>query len=144
VNPQINWSKVLQELNKLADVDKIKREVKKVGIELRKFDINAHLSPSAKARLKNVEQSYQKLSRSIHKTQRQVDREFNRVLRNLKKHRSQAEKSLLTFKKTANSHKKKLEKVSMDLKKRVMKRAGVQSPMKKTTGKKATNRKAKA
>lgn len=117
---QVNWAKVKAELNKYADLERLKGEVHRLSQELRKFDINAHLSPSAQERLKTVETKYHEISKTLNRTQRQVDREVNRVLRNLKSQRARAEKGLNTVKAAALQQRKKLEKASADLKAKVL------------------------
>ena len=117
---QVNWTKLKAELNKYADLENLKGEVHRLSQELRKFDINAHLSPSAKVRLKTVETKYHEISKTLNRTQRQVDREVNRVLRNLKTQRARAEKGLTMVKAAAIEQRRKLEKASADIKARVL------------------------
>lgn len=139
--PQVNWSKVMAELNKITDVDRLKREVQRLGNEIRKFDINAHLSPTARERLKAVESKYHEVSKTLNRTQRQVDREFNRVLRNLKVQRDKAEKSFEDVKAAAKKQRAKFEKASTVLKARVLK---VTAQKKKAKRKTTRKRPAKA
>lgn len=117
---QVNWAKVKAELNKYADLERLKGEVHRLSEELKKFDINSHLSPSAKDRLKSVEAKYHDISKTLHRTQRQVDREVNRVLRNLKTQRARAEKGLKMVKSVALDQRKKLEKASAEIKAKVL------------------------
>jgi hypothetical protein len=138
VAPQVNWSKLLSELNKIADVDRLKSEVQRIGNEIRKFDINAHLSPTARERLKVVESKYQEVSKTLNRTQRQVDREFNRILRNLKGQRARAEKRIELVKVAAKKQKTKLEKASTQLKARLMKAASQKKKSKAGTKRKKT------
>lgn len=135
VAPQVNWTKLMAELGKITDIDRLKTEVQRISKEIRKFDIHAHLSPTARERLKKVETKYQEVSKTLNRTQRQVDREFNRVLRNLKDQRSRAEKGLAVVKEAALEQKRKLEKASTDLKSRVF-----QTKRKKTKRKSAARK----
>ena len=139
--PQVNWQKIMQEVSKLSDVDHLKTEVKRISQELRKFDINEYLSPTAKRRLKVVEQRYQNISKTINRTQRQVDREVNRMIRNLKARRAVAEKTLKTVK--AKAQRKRLEKVSADLRGRITKKKASATKKRRpqTTAKKKTRKK---
>jgi hypothetical protein len=136
VAPQVNWSKLLNELNKIADVERLKTEVRRIGQEIRKFDINAHLSPTARERLKTVEGKYHEITKTLSRTQRQVDREFNRVLRNLKTQKNKAEKGLEVVKAAARTQKRRLEKASADIRERVLKAANGRVK-RKTTRKKS-------
>ena len=85
---QVNWQKIRNEFQRLADVDKLKAEVQRIGTEIRKFDYHSVLSPAAQAKVKTFEKRYSVLMRTIHQAQRQMDREFNRVLRQIKVHRT--------------------------------------------------------
>ena len=38
MNAQVNWKKIRTELQRLADVDKLKTEVTRIGNEIRNFD----------------------------------------------------------------------------------------------------------
>lgn len=135
---QINWSKMKSELSKYADLEKLKGEVNRLGQELRKFDIHAHLSPTAKQRLKTVEDRYHEISKSLAKAQRQVDREVSRVLRQIKTQRAKAEKSLTQVKTMAKAQRKKLEKASTHIASRVMSATTKKKTVKKRTTRKKT------
>ena len=135
---QVNWKKIRNELQRLADVDKLKSEVQRIGTEIRKFDFHTVLSPSAQTKVKNFEKRYAELMRTIHQAQRQMDREFNRILRQIKAHRSDVGK-------VVDQQKTKLEQVSRVMKKRFTKKAA--GPV-RTAGtpkrKKTTTKKRKA
>jgi hypothetical protein len=135
---QVNWSKIVGELNKLADMEKIRSEVNRISQEIRKFDIQAHLSPKAKERLKTVETRYQEIAKTIHRTQRNVDREFSKILRNLKDHRSKAEKSIAIIRKAAMEQKKRIKKASDEIKSRVISATSTEG-----TGKKSARKRSK-
>jgi hypothetical protein len=128
MNTQVNWKKIRGEFQRLADVEKLKTEVHRIGSEIRKFNFHSVLSPSAATKVKNFEKRYSELMRTIHQAQRQMDREFNRILRQIKVHRSDVNKVVA-------QQKNKLEKASTVLKKRFTKKAA-SKPM--------TARKAKA
>lgn len=130
VAPQVNWEKLKDELNKIANVERLKSEVQRISHEIKKFDINARLSPTARERLKTMESKYFEISKTITRTQRQVDREFNRVLRNLKDQRQKAEKGLDFVLQTAQEQRRRLEKAGKDIKSRVLEATG-RKPKKK-------------
>ena len=143
MNTQVNWKKIRNELQRLADVEQLKGEVARIGSEIRKFDFHSVLSPSAAQKVKTFEKRYTVLMRTIHQAQRQMDREFNRILRQIKTHRSDVTK-------VVTDQKNKLEKVTTDFQKRFSKTAaksartagsGTRTTTKKATSKKATPRK---
>jgi hypothetical protein len=134
---QVNWKKIRTELQRLADVDKLKSEVSRIGAEIRKFDFHTVLSPAAQTKVKNFEKRYAELMRTIHQAQRQMDREFNKILRQIKTHRSDVGK-------VVDEQKAKLEKVSKQMKKRFTKKAaGPVRTAGNPTRKRATARKSK-
>src|SRR5687768_582968 len=116
MNTQVNWKKIRGEFQRLADVEKLKSEVARIGTEIRKFDFHSVLSPAAATKVKNFEKRYAELMRTIHQAQRQMDREFNRILRQIKVHRSDVNK-------VVTQQKNKLEKASTVLKKRFTKKS---------------------
>jgi hypothetical protein len=116
MNTQVNWKKIRDELQRFADVDKLKSEVQRIGTEIRNFDFHSVLSPAAQAKVKNFEKRYSELMRTIQSAQRQMDREFNRILRQIKAHRSDVGK-------VVDQQKTKLEKVSRQMRKRFTKKA---------------------
>ena len=116
MSTQVNWQKIRSEFQRLADVEKLKTEVHRIGREIRTFDYHAVLSPSAQAKVKNFEKRYSELMRNIQQAQRHMDREFNRVLRQIHVHRSDVRKAVA-------QQKSKLEKVSTDLRRRFAKRS---------------------
>lgn len=139
---QVNWQRIRSELTRLADVEELKGEVQRIGNEIRKFDFQSVLSPSAQAKVKTFEKRYNELMRTIAQAQRQMDREFTRILRQVKTHRTDVTKVVA-------QQKEKLEKVSTDFRKRFSmktkaaaatakraKTAGTST--RKTTAKKAT------
>lgn len=134
MNPQVNWRKIRNELQRFADVDTLKTEVHRIGQELRKFDFHSVLSPAAQTKVKTFEKRYADLMRTIHQAQRQMDREFNRILRRIHVHRSDVSKAV-------NQQKHKLEKVSVDLQKRFSKKAASKTPRTTAARKKTVGRK---
>ncbi len=92
------WMMRFEELLKVKNFSELKSEIQKIAnevqSEIQNFDINAHLGPLAKARLKKLEQRYNEVMKLVARTQKQFDREFNKSLRVLKKTRQDAEKHL--------------------------------------------------
>ncbi len=134
MNTQVNWKKIRSEFQRLADVDKLKSEVQRIGSEIRKFDFHSVLSPSAATKVKTFEKRYAELMRTIHQAQRQMDREFNRIMRQIKGHRSDVTKVVA-------QQKSKLEKVSRDMQKRFTKKAAGPVRTAGTPSRKKTTRK---
>lgn len=148
MSTQVNWQWIRSEFQRLADVEKLKSEVQRIGAELRNFDFQGVLSPRAKEKVKAFEKRYGEIMRTIHQAQRQVDREFNRVLRQIKTHR-------VDMSKVVTQQKDKLEKLSTDFRKRFSKStrtaktttsaaaAMAVNRRRKTTSKKAAGRRRK-
>ena len=116
MNTQVNWKKIRSEFNRLADVEKLKGEVSRIGTEIRKFDYHSVLSPNAQTKVKNFEKRYTDLMKTMHQAQRQMDREFNKLLRQIKVHRSDVNRVVA-------QQKNKLEQTAKVLKKRFTKKA---------------------
>ena len=93
-----HWVARFEELLKVKNFAELKSELQKIAAdvqtEIQSFDLNAHLSPTAKARLKKLEQRYNDVMKLVARAQKQFDREFNKSLRVLKKTRQDAEKHL--------------------------------------------------
>lgn len=117
------WVARLEELMNVKNVDDLKSELTKIATEIQKeiqsFDLNEHLSPEAKSRLKMLEQRYSEVTRSVQKAQRQFDREFNKSLRILKRTRQDAEKQLKGIKAKITKHRGTIAKASVQLKKKL-------------------------
>jgi hypothetical protein len=128
MNTQVNWKKIRNEFQRLADVEQLKGEVARIGTEIRNFDYHSVLSPNAQTKVKKFEKRYTDLMRTLHQAQRQMDREFSKLLRQIKVQRSDVNRVVA-------QQKGKLEKTAMVLKKRFTKKAA---------GKAAPARKAKA
>jgi hypothetical protein len=121
MNPQVNWQKLRGELNKLADVGKLKQDLQKIASELRKFDFHTILTPEAKERVKTFEKKYAELIKTVHQAQRQVDREVNKILRQVKGSAILADVKLENIRRVAFDQRERLNKVTQDLRKRFAK-----------------------
>lgn len=137
----INWEKIKAEIQKLTDVDYLSTELNRIANELKKFDVNAYLSPTAKTRLKDLEKRYSELLKGISKQQRQFDREFNKVVRSLKTHKTDIEKKLKVVQAKAKTQKAKVESVGEELKKKVAETVAAKAPSKKKVTKKKVTKK---
>lgn len=111
------WITRFEDLLKVKNIDDLKMELGKLASEIQNeiqnFDINSHLSPEAKIRLKTLEARYAKVMRVVHKAQKQFDREFDKSLRVLKRTRQDAEKHLLNIKTRITKHRSTLMKASV-------------------------------
>lgn len=102
----IDWNKIRSELNKMANLEKITAELKKVRAELSHGDFHSILTPSAMARVKKVEKKYSALVKSAHKAQLQIDREVNRIMRQVKSYNAITKIKLQDVKDVAEAQKK--------------------------------------
>ena len=117
------WVARLEELLKVKNVEELKTELSKLAseiqTEIQNFDINTHLSPEAKTRLKTLEQRYAEIIRMIQKAQKQFDREFNKSLRILKRTRQDAQKHIKNIQVRITKHRGTILKASNKLKKKL-------------------------
>ena len=102
----IDWNKIKNELNKMANLEKITAELKKIRAELSHGDFHSILTPSALARVKKVEKRYSDLVKSAHKAQSQIDREVSRIMRQVKSYNSITKIKLQDVKDIAEAQKK--------------------------------------
>jgi hypothetical protein len=133
MNPQVNWQKLKGELNKLADVNKLREDLQKIATEIRKFDFHTILTPDAKERVKTFEKKYAELIKTVHQAQRQVDREVNKILRQVKGSAILADGRLENIRRVAFDQRDRLTKLTQDLRKRFGK-TGKKKTKRKTTG----------
>lgn len=121
------WVLRLEELLKVKNLSDLKSELSRLASEIQSeiqnFDINAHLSPSAKSRLKSLEQSYTDVVKAVTKAQKQFDREFNNTLSVMKRTRLDAEKQLNQIRTRITKHRGTLIKASKGVKGEIKKRA---------------------
>jgi uncharacterized phage infection (PIP) family protein YhgE len=121
------WLVRLEELLKVKNLDDLRTELTKLAgeiqTEIQSFDLNSHLSPTAKARLKALEQNYTQVTRAITKAQKQFDREFNKSLRLLKKTRQDVEKQVRDVTTKVAKHRTNLLKASKSITSKIKKTA---------------------
>lgn len=143
---QNRWVARFEDLLKVKNVEDLKSELGKLAseiqTEIQKFDINVHLSPEAKSRLKILEKNYNDVIKAVHKAQKQFDREFNKSLRVLKRTRQDAEKHLKNIKTKITKHRGTIVKASNGLKSKIKKTA--KSATKKSKSSTRGTRKAKS
>lgn len=118
-----HWRTRFEELLNVKNVEDLKSELSLIASDIQKeiqhFDINSHLSPEAKTRLKTLEQRYAEVMRSIHKAQKQFDREFNKSLRVLKRTRQDAQKQIKSIKAKITKHRGTIMKATDSIKKKI-------------------------
>lgn len=140
----LNWNKIRTEINRLSDLNALKSEIQKVTNEVKSFDYQNLLSPTAKGRVKDFEGRYNKFMKTVGSAQRQLDREFNKLLRQIQKHRSTAEERLEYIKTLADQQKSKIDKMAKNFSasgKAKTTRGGKKSSSKKTSSAKKSSAK---
>ncbi len=140
-NPSLihNWRDRFEELLKVKNVDDLKTELTRLGQdlqeEIKQFDLQEYLSPTAKDRLKNLEARYSEAMKAVQKAQKQFDRDFSKSLRTLKKTRQDAEKKLSSIRSQVEVQRKKVLKASSKLRGKIVKKTKTKTVRKKTTSK---------
>lgn len=126
-----NWRDRFEELLKVKNVDDLKGELTRLGHdlqeEIKQFDLQEYLSPTAKDRLKNLETRYADAMKAVQKAQKQFDREFSKSLRTLKKTRQDAEKRLSSIRSQVEVQRKKVLKASDKLRSKIVKKTKVKA-----------------
>lgn len=123
-----NWRDRFEELLKVKNIDDLKSELTKIGSdlqdEIKNFDLQEHLSPTAKDKLKTLETRYADVLKTLKKAQKQFDRDFSKSIQTLKKTSKDAEKRLLVLRSKVDVHRKKVVKASETLRARLAKSTG--------------------
>ena len=136
-----NWRDRFEELLKVKNVDDLKGELTRLGQdlqdEIKQFDLQEHLSPTAKDRLKNLETRYSDVMKAVAKAQKQFDREFSKSLKTLKKTRVDAEKRLSSIRSQVEIQRKRVLKASDKLRSKIVKKTKVKT---KTARKKTASK----
>ena len=110
VQLNLDWNKIRQEINRLSDLNVLKSEIQKVRDEVKSFDYQGFLSPTAQKRVKDFEVRYNKLMKTVGSAQKQLDREFDKLIRQVQKHRDTAEQRIDQLKNLADEQKNKIDK----------------------------------
>ena len=127
---QLNVKKLIQELRGPKGVEILKDEFNKIKSEVQK--INKMIKPQAQASIKQAEDKYHNLVKTLSSAQGEFDKEMKKTVTLIKKSAIHIEKNLNNYKKVALQQKAKLSKV-VSSKKNTVKKAA-------TTTKKATKK----
>jgi uncharacterized protein HemX len=98
VKTGLDLNAIKKELYKMTDVNYLKKELHKITDEIRKFDVQSHLTPQAKSRLAALEKRFDSLVKTIQGAQKQVDHELDKVKDLVKWTRTEAERRLRDLK----------------------------------------------
>lgn len=86
-----DFGAIREELQKLTDVEYLKKELSRAAKEIRNFDIDKmNVSPEAKAKLHKLEQRFKEAVKKLRILEKQVDAEVNKYIVILKKFRGKA------------------------------------------------------
>ncbi|MCM2281966.1 MAG: hypothetical protein NDI61_08990 [Bdellovibrionaceae bacterium] len=72
------------ELQRLTDLDYLKKELGQIKADIKKFDIRIKMSPQAKSRLKQLESRFHDIRNKMTALQKQVDSEVNKLIQTLR------------------------------------------------------------
>lgn len=126
-----DFGAIREELQKLTDVDYLKKELSRAAKEIRNFDVDKmNVSPQAKAKLHKLEKRFKEVVKKLRVMEKQVDAEVNKFVVILKKTRAEAETRLREF--TGASKKSSSKKSSS---KKASKKTAAKKTAKKTTRK---------
>ena len=99
-----DFGAIREELQKLTDVEYLKKELSRAAKEIRNFDIDTlNVSPEAKAKLRTLEKRFKEAVKKLRVMEKQVDAE-------VKKTRDEAESRLREFTGSSSSTGKKTSK----------------------------------
>lgn len=82
---ELNLKKVKEELIKLTDVDYLKKELLRLANEIKNYDLNEHLTPQAKAKMKTLEKRFQEIRKAVLRAEKQIGSEVNKLVVILRK-----------------------------------------------------------
>ncbi len=107
-----DFGAIREELQKLTDVEYLKKELSRAAKEIRNFDIDKmNVSPEAKAKLHKLEKRFKEAVKKLRVMEKQVDAEVNKYIVILKKFRAKTaaktSKKKATKKTTRKAAKKK-------------------------------------
>lgn len=118
---QLNVKKLIQELRGPKGVEVLKDEFNKIKSEVQK--INKMIKPQAQASIKQAEDKYHDLVKTLNSAQGEFDKEMKKTIVLIKKSATHIERNLNNYKKVALQQKAKLSKVVTTKKKAVKKAA---------------------
>jgi hypothetical protein len=103
-----DFSAIKEELQKLTDVEYLKKELSRAAKEIKNFDVDKlNLSPEAKAKLKTLEARFNELVDRLRVLEKQVDTEVHKFMVILKKTKADAEARFHAFTNGAGGKKSK-------------------------------------
>ncbi len=76
---------IKEKLRQLTDLDRLKAELGKMTGEIKNFDLNIHLAPQARSRLKTLEKRFHEVRKRLVLVQKQVDGEVNKFIKVLRR-----------------------------------------------------------
>ena len=85
MRPELNLKKVKEELVKLTDVEYLKKELHRLANEIKNYDLNTHLTPQAKTKLKTLEKRFQEIRKAVIRAEKQIGVEVNKLVVILRK-----------------------------------------------------------
>ncbi len=111
---ELNLKKVKEELVKLTDVDYLKKELHRLANEIKNYDLNEHLTPQAKAKMKTLEKRFQEIRKAVIRAEKQIGSEVNKLVVILRKAsaETQAKMSSMRLGKKKPARKKASKKAS--------------------------------
>jgi hypothetical protein len=112
---------IKRELLRLADLDTLKKELKRVATEIKNHEVHINLTPSAARRLEVLEQRFRDLLKRVSELQKQVEGNFEKFVRLVKK--STARKGKKSQRSAGKTSKKAAKKSSSKTKKQPRKTA---------------------
>lgn len=104
---QINLSEIRKELSKIKDFESLKKEVRKLLMEIEKFDLKQSI-PADK--LKYIESKYAEIMKTINGLQATLEKEVASAKKKVAKTRKEAAKAISETRDMALQQKKDLEK----------------------------------
>lgn len=108
-----DFNSIREELQKLTDVEYLKKELSRAANEIKNFDVEKlNLSPENKAKLKTLEKRFNEIVKRVRALEKQIEPEVNKLVAMIKKHGKEAEAKIreYTAARKAGSSKKKSKK----------------------------------
>lgn len=97
-----------KDFGRMADLNYLKKELNRIAGEVRKFDVQSHLTPQTKARLEGIETRFRDALDSLKDLQKNLDSNLNRFVSEVRK----KAKKMKTSKGAKKTVRKKASKAS--------------------------------
>lgn len=97
-----------KDFGRMADLNYLKKELNRIAGEVRKFDVQSHLTPQTKARLEGIETRFRDALDSLKDLQKNLDSNLNRFVSEVRK----KAKKMKTSKGAKKAVRKKASKAS--------------------------------